>query len=67
MHSCSYFVLPGNGLIEFPEFLTMMARILDDDDTEAELKAAFKVRGHFRFALLELCLCFENFVIFVKL
>ena len=41
-------VLLGNGLIEFPEFLTMMARILDDDDTEAELKAAFKVRGHFR-------------------
>ena len=41
-------VFLGNGQIEFPEFLTMMARILDDDDTEAELKAAFKVRGHFR-------------------
>ena len=48
-----FVVLPGNGLIEFPEFLTMMARILDDDDAEAELKAAFKVRGHFRFGLLE--------------
>ena len=49
-----FFVLLGNRLIEFPEFLTMMARILDDKDAEAELKAAFKVRGHFPF--VSLCL-----------
>ncbi len=34
---------PGNGLIEFPEFLTVMARIVDDDDTDAELREVFKV------------------------
>ena len=32
----------------------MMARILDDDDAEAELKAAFKVRVYY-FLFNELC------------
>merc|ERR1719473_352676 len=33
----------GNGKIEFPEFLTMMARKMKDTDTEEELIEAFKV------------------------
>ena len=33
----------GNGTIDFPEFLTMMARKMRDTDTEEEIKEAFKV------------------------
>ena len=33
----------GNGTIDFPEFLTMMARKMKDTDSEEELKEAFKV------------------------
>jgi calmodulin len=33
----------GNGTIEFPEFLTMMARKMHDPDSEEEIKEAFKV------------------------
>ena len=33
----------GNGTIDFPEFLTMMARKMRDTDTEDEIKEAFKV------------------------
>ena len=33
----------GNGTIDFPEFLTMMARKMKDTDTEEELREAFKV------------------------
>ena len=33
----------GNGTIDFPEFLTMMARKLKDVDAEAEIREAFKV------------------------
>ena len=33
----------GNGTIDFPEFLTMMARKMRDSDSEAEIKEAFKV------------------------
>ena len=33
----------GNGTIDFPEFLTMMARKMKDTDTEEELIEAFKV------------------------
>ena len=33
----------GNGTIDFPEFLTMMARKMKDTDTEEELKEAFRV------------------------
>jgi len=33
----------GNGTIDFPEFLTMMARKMKDADTEEELREAFRV------------------------
>jgi calmodulin len=33
----------GNGCIDFPEFLTMMARKMKPTDTEAEMKEAFNV------------------------
>ena len=33
----------GNGTIDFPEFLTMMARKMKDTDSEEEIKEAFKV------------------------
>jgi calmodulin len=33
----------GNGTIDFPEFLTMMARKLKDTESEEEIKEAFKV------------------------
>ncbi|KAK2459996.1 hypothetical protein APHAL10511_008002 [Amanita phalloides] len=33
----------GNGTIDFPEFLTMMARKMRDTDSEEEIKEAFKV------------------------
>ena len=31
----------GNGTIDFPEFLTMMARKMKDTDSEEEIKEAF--------------------------
>ena len=33
----------GNGTIDFPEFLTMMARKMRDTDNEEEIREAFKV------------------------
>lgn len=33
----------GNGTIDFPEFLNMMARKMQDTDTEEEIREAFKV------------------------
>lgn len=33
----------GNGSIDFPEFLTMMARKMEDADSEEEILQAFKV------------------------
>ena len=33
----------GNGTVDFPEFLTMMARKMKDTDTEEEIREAFKV------------------------
>jgi len=33
----------GNGTIDFPEFLTMMARKMKDTESEEEIKEAFKV------------------------
>lgn len=33
----------GNGNIDFPEFLTMMARKMKSTDTEEEIKEAFRV------------------------
>ena len=36
-------LLTGNGTIDFPEFLTMMAKKMKDTDSEEELREAFKV------------------------
>lgn len=36
----------GNGTIDFPEFLTMMARKMKDTDSEEEIREAFRVRKH---------------------
>ena len=33
----------GNGTIDFPEFLTLMARKMKDTDSEEEIKEAFRV------------------------
>ena len=33
----------GNGTIDFPEFLTMMARKMKDTDSEDEIREAFRV------------------------
>jgi len=33
----------GSGTIDFPEFLTMMAKKMKDSDSEEEIKEAFKV------------------------
>ena len=33
----------GNGIIDFPEFLTMMARKMLETDSEEQIKEAFKV------------------------
>uniref|UniRef100_A0A6Q2XXN0 Calmodulin 1a n=1 Tax=Esox lucius TaxID=8010 RepID=A0A6Q2XXN0_ESOLU len=43
----------GNGTIDFPEFLTMMARKMKDTDSEEEIREAFRV--------------FDKFVCHVKL
>lgn len=37
------FSCPGNGTIDFPEFLTMMARKMKDTDSEEEIREAFRV------------------------
>ena len=37
------FLQTGNGTIDFPEFLTMMARKMKDTDSEEEIKEAFRV------------------------
>lgn len=36
-------MIPGNGTIDFPEFLTMMARKMKDTDSEEEIREAFRV------------------------
>lgn len=36
-------VFSGNGTIDFPEFLTMMARKMKDTDSEEEIREAFRV------------------------
>lgn len=38
-----YLFLSGNGTIDFPEFLTMMARKMKDTDSEEEIREAFRV------------------------
>lgn len=35
--------MDGNGTIDFPEFLTMMARKMKDTESEEEIREAFKV------------------------
>ncbi|NXT90271.1 CALM protein, partial [Anhinga rufa] len=40
---CSLSLPPGNGTIDFPEFLTMMARKMKDTDSEEEIREAFRV------------------------
>lgn len=39
----SSITLVGNGTIDFPEFLTMMARKMKDTDSEEEIREAFRV------------------------
>lgn len=36
-------LIKGNGTIDFPEFLTMMARKMKDTDSEEEIREAFRV------------------------
>ena len=38
-----FYLIPGNGIIDFPEFLTMMARKMKDTDSEEEIREAFRV------------------------
>lgn len=38
-----YLINLGNGTIDFPEFLTMMARKMKDTDSEEEIREAFRV------------------------
>ncbi len=40
----SFLLFCSNGTIDFPEFLTMMARKMKDTDSEEEILEAFKVR-----------------------
>lgn len=37
------YIFIGNGTIDFPEFLTMMARKMKDTDSEEEIREAFRV------------------------
>lgn len=39
----THFISTGNGTIDFPEFLTMMARKMKDTDSEEEIREAFRV------------------------
>ena len=41
----------GNGTIDFPEFLTLMARKMKDTDSEEEILEAFKVMHCMRTSL----------------
>lgn len=42
IYICVFF-FSGNGTIDFPEFLTMMARKMKDTDSEEEIREAFRV------------------------
>lgn len=42
-HYIPFFLFLGNGTIDFPEFLTMMARKMKDTDSEEEIREAFRV------------------------
>ena len=39
----AHLAVTGNGTIDFPEFLTMMARKMKDTDSEEEIREAFRV------------------------
>ena len=41
--SVNLILISGNGTIDFPEFLTMMARKMKDTDSEEEIREAFRV------------------------
>lgn len=41
--SCLPLFIPGNGTIDFDEFLQMMSRKMKETDTEEEIKEAFKI------------------------
>lgn len=43
LNECFLFFIKGNGTIDFPEFLTMMARKMKDTDSEEEIREAFRV------------------------
>lgn len=43
MSNARRFGIAGNGTIDFPEFLTMMARKMKDTDSEEEIREAFRV------------------------
>lgn len=43
MHPLTLCLSVGNGTIDFPEFLTMMARKMKDTDSEEEIREAFRV------------------------
>ncbi|KAJ8952639.1 hypothetical protein NQ318_020954 [Aromia moschata] len=43
VRSSHHLSLLGNGTIDFPEFLTMMARKMKDTDSEEEIREAFRV------------------------
>ena len=47
----------GNGTIDFPEFLTMMARKMKDTDSEEEIREAFRVFDKVR--PYNLCITFK--------
>ena len=53
----------GNGTIDFPEFLTMMARKMKDIDSEGEIREAFRVfdkDGNGYISAAELCHVMTN-------
>jgi len=47
----------GNGTIDFPEFLTLMARKMKDTDQEDELREAFRVVSFNTTCLDRICMC----------
>ena len=42
-NGCTFWYCQGNGTIDFPEFLTMMARKMKETDSEDEIREAFRV------------------------
>lgn len=46
-------IYTGNGTIDFPEFLTMMARKMKDTDSEEEIREAFRVFDKVKYTLVQ--------------